>query len=388
MPGLLKMKDMFKSIAVVTSVHPALDQRVFYKEAVTLANSGYLVTLIAQNGSDEDLINEETSKRGISYRPLRRATRRFDRVWIWLDIWHHLKALKCDVWHFHDPELLPILIIFRVLIGRRVKLVYDLHEDTPQDILSKYWINPRLRQLISSIAALVERKCSSYCAVVITVVDTIKTRIEAGGAHVVVIRNYPDLSKFSAEIREGRLADGVHLHVIYVGVISKSRGLLEMVEAMSELVIEPITLTLVGNQSPPDVISSSIEVLPKNIEYIGPVPYDQVPILLRTYDVGLACIHPTPSYIDALPVKVLEYMAAGLAVVCSNFSMLKSIVEETHSGICVDPTDSKQIAASLRQMLTDTCMLNSQRKSARETAMRNYSWESEATKLLEVYRTL
>lgn len=62
-----------KKICILTSVHPAFDVRIFYKEARTLARAGYDVTLIAQHDKNE-IVD------GVKVIALPKAKNRFFRV--------------------------------------------------------------------------------------------------------------------------------------------------------------------------------------------------------------------------------------------------------------------------------------------------------------------
>ena len=69
------------------------------------------------------------------------------------------------------------------------------------------------------------------------------------------------------------------------------------------------------------------------------IQYDHIHEILQEGDVGLALLQPEPRYIATIPVKLFEYMAAGLPVICSNFHLIQNLVESTKCGALVNPTD-------------------------------------------------
>ena len=96
-------------VCIITSVHHVLDPRIFFKQARSLAKAGYEVTLIAQNDKNE-VIN------GIEVIGLGNPKTRFHRMFFLTS--HMLKkalSINADVYHIHDPELLPVLVIIKLL---------------------------------------------------------------------------------------------------------------------------------------------------------------------------------------------------------------------------------------------------------------------------------
>src|SRR5690606_27542083 len=83
------------------------------------------------------------------------------------------------------------------------------------------------------------------------------------------------------------------------------------------------------------------------VQFLGFLPRDGVARVLNQSIAGLVTLHPTPAYLNSLPIKMFEYMSAGLPVIASNFPLWREIVESNDCGICVDPLDSEQIAAAI-----------------------------------------
>ena len=138
----------------LTSVHTAFDVRVFHKECKSLARSGKDVVLITPHPSDRVVDSVEVKGIRSSGGRFVRMTRTAWRL--------YREALRQngDVYHFHDPELIPVGLL---LATRGNTVVYDLHEDAPSDILHKDYIPRRLRRpLMWCVRKLEDAACRRF----------------------------------------------------------------------------------------------------------------------------------------------------------------------------------------------------------------------------------
>ena len=155
----------------ITTVHPAKDVRIFYKECVSLANAGFDVTLLVLNGVSEQA--QGVNIIGIQHPFKGRIDRIRNAPQIAL-----IAAKKVDaaIYHFHDPEFLRVALQLKK-IGKKV--IYDVHEDVPRQILAKYWIPPILRQLTSFVFEKFENYVASRLDNIVTATPFIKNRFLA-----------------------------------------------------------------------------------------------------------------------------------------------------------------------------------------------------------------
>ena len=116
-------------------VHKPDDPRIHERECRTLAAAGYAIMYLAPGaarGRDEH---------GVLLAPLPqrgRSTRFLDSI----EIAQALRALRPQVLHVHDPELLTLFPAVKAFIPR---LVYDMHEYVPEAVASKHYIPARAR---------------------------------------------------------------------------------------------------------------------------------------------------------------------------------------------------------------------------------------------------
>lgn len=181
----------------VTSVHPAKDARIFHKECRSLAKE-YEVYLIAPNVKDE--IAEGVHILGVTL-PKSRLKRMMNLNAI------YQKALEVDaaVYHFHDPELLYLGLKLK---HRGKKVIFDSHEDIPQQLLEKGYYPSWCKKPISSIYTLIEKYCLKRYDAVISVTPSIVERLAAINPLTVMVTNYPP---FEEAAGNQRVTGGVYL---------------------------------------------------------------------------------------------------------------------------------------------------------------------------------
>jgi glycosyltransferase involved in cell wall biosynthesis len=372
-------------IAILTTVFPPLDGRIFYKQAVSFAEAGNQVTLFAPR---QPGVKEIAHRHGITYIPLRPIGKRHERPLQWLYLVRLLRRQPFEVWHFHDPELLPLVLLWKHLFARQVRLVYDVHEDFPQDILHKAWIPKWLRRPVSYSFAQVERLCVRHCQLVLTPTDAITQRMSCLTTHTVLVRNYPIIPAEAGAFSARLPAQDKPVRVIYCGNMTEPRGIREIVQAMDRLRDCNIKLTLLGLLYPEQFEQEIRQCAGPNVEIISKVPFDQVPAYLQASDIGIVCLRPIKSFVESLPVKLFEYMQAGLPVIASDFPLWRTIIEDAGCGILVDPCDPKKIAEAMRVLAFDSDLRRRMGEAGAQAVVEKYSWQREANTMFKAFEQL
>jgi glycosyltransferase involved in cell wall biosynthesis len=364
-------------VAHLTSVHAPLDTRIFYKECGTLAEAGYEVVLIAPHERDE--IFDKVRTRAVP-KPKNRADRMTRTAWQILSMALEEEA---EIYHFHDPELIPVGLLLR-LLGKRV--VYDAHEDVPKQILSKHWISPQLRAGLAQAVNIIERLCALSFDGIVAATPAIAKRFPS--KKTVFVQNFPIVSsqvshQFSSYVTRSPI-------IAYVdGGMTAIRGIKEMVEAM-RLVPASLGAKLVLAGSFDPELESEIRNMQTfdGVEFLGWQSPEKVRDLLGEARAGLVLYHPVPNHVEAQPTKLFEYMCAGIPVVASDFPLWRDIVEGTGCGLLVDPLDPKAIAGAIQWLLEHPKESEAMGMRGLHAVQSQFNWHSEGDKLLNLYRTI
>jgi len=371
-----QQKDRVK-VSILTSVHLPFDGRIFHKEAKTLARAGYEVVLIAP-------VSKEEVVDGVRILPLPKPRNRFERMT--KVMWKLLRlAVKedADVYHFHDPELMLVGLVLK-LLGKRT--IWDVHEHYPNSILDKYWISKGLRHSISKLFDLFERIVVPFFDYVIYTTPVVGERYKKMNVQAERIENYPIVELSNT------FEKNPQKNVIYLGGMSKIRGIIELITAFGLVAKNhpEWKLCLVGKASPPSFekeIKKSISKsnLCENIDLVPWVPYEEKERLSSQASIGVITYLPYSNNISCLPNKLFDYMLVGLPVVVSTFPLYKEIINKDKCGLTVDPSNPEEIAKAVTYLIEHPDEARKMGENGTRAVREKYNWGNESKKLLGIY---
>jgi len=367
------------AICVISNVHPPFDTRIFHKQAKTLARAGYDVTLIARHARDETIDGVRVAALPV---PRNRLSRMFVLAWKALRVAFRQRA---DVYHIHDPELLPMGVVLKLLTRKPV--LYDIHENVLAQIRSKAWMPRAIRPVVRCAYWMIERVLLRFVDAVILAEDSYHP-LYRGHANCVIVRNYPIVS-----VKEALPSAVAHaFRVVYVGGVSELRGALTMVEAARVLKerdadVEWAVIGPIQSDDLHDVLQGA-ETDVSGFKVVGALPFGEAQHAIANADVGLAVLKPVPNYVESLPTKLLEYMMAGIPVIASNFPLWREIVEGNRCGLTVDPLDPRAIADAICYLIEHPDEAEEMGTRGRQAVEQKYNWRQEEMKLLTLYDSL
>jgi len=360
-----------ETICHITTVHPAKDMRIFYKECVSLAKAGYDVKLIVINGKSETIDGVEIIGVPCSFHSKLQRFRKAGKA-----AYEKALQLNAAVYHFHDPEF---LWFGYKLLKQGKKVIYDVHEDVPRQILGKAWIPAIVRKPFSYLFEKFENYFASKLTAIVTVTDFIAARFEKVNARVIKVKNYPIL----AMLPEPTDWNSKKEQLCYIGDITRVRGIAEMVKPLEGLAVK---LALGGKFSQQGLREEVMQLAGwNNVTEYGFVDRQQAKQMLAESKIGLVLLHPIINYQDALPVKLFEFMAAGIPVVATNLRLQQQIVETAQCGMVVNPFNTSEVRAAIQYLLQHPEAAQQMGANGRKAVLQHYSWANEEANLLKLY---
>lgn len=359
----------------VTSLHPRGDARIFRKEATATRDMGFRTIVIVADGFGKsieggvEVVDVGNARRSLFARLLIVPFRIFFRI----------RRIKPDLVHLHDPELLPLGYILRLKQGR---VIYDAHEDVAKQVRSKHYIPKAIRPGVSLVVSALVRLLVSRMTALVAATPAIAEVFGRLDMPLSTVRNFP-LVQESPRKEKGRRS--APLIVCYVGGLTKSRGLITIVQAM-ERVTADVRLHIAGEYQEPE-LRKRLSTLSgwSRVDELGWLSRSKVYELLGRSLAGLVVLEPVDSYVDSLPVKMFEYMNAGIPVICSDFPLWRSIVQGANCGICVSPNSPDEVARAIDDLAENRELADRMGSNGREAIDSGLNWESEKEVLSALY---
>ena len=369
-----------RRVCIVAPVHIWDDVRVFHKEARSLSKAGYRVSLIARAESphvhDEIEVFPTIGSGGsrlLRFLSLPLVGMQALRQW-------------ADVYHLHNPDTLPLAVLLR-LSGRKV--VYDTHEDFAKRIQIRTWIPKPLSGLLGVLVSRTEVFVSRIANASIATQTTVARRLKG---RVLLLGNPPRIddqllarvADLAKDIQEPRC----EVRAIFAGTISIARGLFDMVDAL-EIANRSsnVRLWLIGPTDSADLDRAKARPGWEFVDYLPRIRQEEAFAYMQRSDVGLMTIRDVGDHFASEPNKIYEYLVFGKPFIASGFESWRNTFTDVDAGWFVPPGSASEMASAMAEVAENRKLAEAKGARGREFT-RQYNWESESRKLLELYSSV
>ena len=358
-----------------TTSHTDLKSRSFHREFMPLAAGAFGVRYVAP-------IKASGRCAGVDLVAMPRHAGLVRRTLALPALFVQLLKQRAGLYHFQDPQLLPLAFALKLLFRKRV--VYDAYEDFPSIAANKRSIPRFLRPVASKFVAGLE-VLAARCFDGVMTADpfTLRRLARHGKSRKLVFYNFPNLDVFPPPLPRLTSFD-----VVYRGGLSERAGTLLLLEAMCLLAARrnPATLLLIGyfdSAAAEDAVRERIRTLglESSVEIRGRLDHESMGAALGEARIGVCPLQPVPKFLLNIPVKVFEYWACGLPVVASDLPPIRPFFRDQSAGLLVPPESAVELARSICWLLDNPREANRMGARGRNLIVQRFNNGGEVHKL-------
>jgi len=370
------------SVVHITTVHRPFDPRIFHRECVSLAASGFRTTLIAH--ADRDEVRDEVRLVSLGPRREYRALALRQRVGRARAALRAALRERADLYHVHDPELISTALALKRRTSARV--IYDCHEDNVGYALQKPYIPRPLRRPVAMAVSGYERRAASRLDAIVTADSGVRDRFERLGARAVAVHNFPRLEFFDVPDEIEKSTD-----LVYHGSVP-AYHLAECFAIDAALLRRgrPVRWLFFGNVA--DIERARTQAADRGaagrFTFEGPVPHDRVARRVASARLGIIPLPDLPKFQHNIPTKLFEFMALRMPVVLSDLPPSRPFVGDGGCALMVPPSNADAYAEAILRLLDQPALCRAMGDEGRRRVERQYNWELESERLLSLYESL
>ena len=374
---------MKNNLLIITSIHPDFDSRI-WKLCTSLVKSGCEITLICPWNVPNGKVIEEVTLLTFS-----KITSRFMRlVFTPFQILNHLIPIigKTDIVHFHDIDILP----FMTLLSLFKPVVYDIHENYPEEMLVRYWVPKPLRRFLFHIVRVSQ---NIFCQIIRNIVLVTPAQIKNFKTHslnIFYLYNYATVNLIS------QIDDNYFQRkdrVVFVGSCYESNGLSLFLEIarLSKSIMPDVEFSF------PDRFGNDKNYRQKVVEYIeqheltntsmfpNVLPHELMSIL-NTATIAIAPDLRTLNRSLAIPTKLFEFMAAGLPIVSSDLPYQSELFSTFQIGILAQPENPLSFLEAIKELVHNRQYAYQLGVNGRAAFSAKFNWEVQIPELIKYYQ--
>jgi len=378
---------------MLTSLHSAKDDRIFFKEALSLKNKGFDVSILCLADGDgfikdmagnvlnlglESCIRSDgidiycvQKEQGF----LEKILHKIGKGKTWKNYIVKGREIVADVYHAHEPQ--TAFIGIQIQKNTNAKLIYDAHEPWIFSRSAKEWILkkiclPRLKNIITA-NHITEQSLLG----------------EKSDLNTEVIYNCSP-SFFAQHQKENK-----EVIICHEGSLLFNRGLKLIIKALVILkkTHPNFRFRIIGdvfgeekNFLENKIITNDLE---NNIEITGWLSYNDVPKSIADCSIGLITnTNEKRNTLAGPPNKLFNYMTMGLAIITVDLPATNTIIKETTCGIILEKRNAQFLAKAIQNLLENTAKRKRFQENALHWEKKRFNWQSEEEKLFQFYNRL
>jgi glycosyltransferase involved in cell wall biosynthesis len=206
-------------------------------------------------------------------------------------------------------------------------------------------------------------------------------------AKLAVVPNGADVMRFRPDVAPAPIrwpATATGPVVGFVGSFQEFHGIDLLARMIAQVGWERprVRFLIVGDEARAGPMRTALAHFGDRVHFTGRVPHERVPELVNAFDVGV--LPETAFYCS--PLKVVEWMAAGRAVVAPRYGGLEDVMRDGVEGLLFPPRDEAALVAAVLQLIDDAARRRALGEAARRRAVESLTWRENARRVLEACR--
>lgn len=378
------MKNKLR-ICLLSSGHHPNDDRIFFKEARSLAKKYNDVWIVSPYPSDVPL-----EKNGVQFLSVSTYSRNIsDRFKNMKSLYRDALRLKADIYHCHEPESLIVANKLKKALG--CKIIFDSHEMYSATLAQRF---PKfLHSQIMNLYKRYERRKVRECDFVIGATWSISEYLSeiAGKERTETILNCT-LPEIFGKVPENKSMGKII--ICHDGSLPFSRGLKTMVKAVDIIRKKyPVQFKIIGDVYGQERqwLESYISKHKMNdvITRTGWLDYRYVGQAMSECHIGLLALEKLPNHEIAAPNKIFNYMYFGLPFVAPDFCTdIKKLIEEENCGVTADSTSGESYAQAIIHLIESREKFMEMGLNAKMASAIKYNWNIMEKTLFDIYEKI
>jgi glycosyltransferase involved in cell wall biosynthesis len=367
-------------------MHPARDKRVFDKEALSLVGSGYDVVHLCPGSLAEAGIDQGVNV--VTYEKPAGIKGRLKQLF---KLYALAKAEDADCYHCNEVDSWVIGVLLKIF--QKKKCIFDVHEHYPSTFAESRFPN-WLQPVVAEFIRLVFLVLTPFTDRIVLAKQTVSSDFHCPDRKKVLVRNFTPLAGLNFAGSRSPLNAGEMVTLTHLGLFNKNRGWPQVLQAIDKMRNKNVRLEVIGefNDGTRDEFDATVKRynLENRVNVYNWMPFEQAFQYLTKSQIGLVVFQPgTLNHVYAMPHKMFDYMAAGMAVICPDFAVeVAPFVEKSRCGLLVDPSNPDKLARALDRLVEDPELIKTMGANGQKAVLEQFNWEAEVAQLVKMYKEL
>ncbi len=370
----------------MTSAHPWNDTRILTRMCASLAVNGddvHLIVPVAEPPPRE-------LQRDVTIHALPLPSNRIGRMTrTCFQVMKKAKQLQADIYHFHDPELIPTALVLQKS-GRRV--IYDIHEHVADEVANKTYLPAIARRSIAWGVNAISKFGIRRFSGIITAGEDISATVQHLARQLETIHNYPDLRILDKAIQSDQgLPQAISAppapYVAFFGGIRPNNVALHIVQALGLIPPDQRPRLLLGGAVHDADRYARIRAMDawNDTHYVGHVAFEQMLSLSANAICALGLYANEANAQNVRSNRLYESLAMGLPVITPDFPRWQQFIDQHRCGLAVNPDAPEEIARAIQYVLEHPEQARAMGQRGRQLVEQTWNWSHELPKLVNFY---